>query len=287
MNLAIIGVGYWGSKIADTARQIKDIKIHTFDIDDDWQNASIDAAVIATPAETHYDITMAFIDRGIACLVEKPIADSFRKVQHLIDLADKNNTVMQSGHILLFTPTTEYIKQNFKNDTLKFIETRRLNFGNIPKHQIPLEHHLLIHDLALVDYIKQEKIIAVHNSGRDIVSTDYNDYTITNIDFESFSSTHHCSWFYPCKTRTVAVISNQELVQVDDNDNTVVHLHGRYADRLIQDSNTKINLTDSTSPLQRELEHFISSVQNNDNNTINGLAHIERVYNNLETVTNV
>ena len=99
------------------------------------KNASIDAVVIATPAETHYDITMAFIDRGIACLVEKPIADSFHKVQYLIDLADKNNTVMQSGHILLFTPTTEYIKQNFKNDTLKFIETRRLNFGNIPKHQ--------------------------------------------------------------------------------------------------------------------------------------------------------
>ena len=153
--------------------------------------------------------------------------------------------------------------------------------------RIPLEQHLLIHDLALVDYIKQEKIIAVHNSGRDILSTDYNDYTITNIDFESFSSTHHCSWFYPCKTRTVAVISNQELVQVNDNDNTIVHLHGRYADRLVEDSNKKINLTDSTSPLQRELEHFIASVEKQDNNSINGIAHIERVYKNLETITNV
>ena len=66
-----------------------------------------------------------------------------------------------------------------------------------------------------------------------------------NIDFESFSSTHHCSWFYPCKTRTVTVISNLELVQVDDNDNTVAHLHGRYADRLVKDSNEKINLTES------------------------------------------
>ena len=37
MNLAIIGVGYWGSKIADTARQIKDINVSTFDIDDNWQ----------------------------------------------------------------------------------------------------------------------------------------------------------------------------------------------------------------------------------------------------------
>ena len=67
-------------------------------------------------------------------------------------------------------------------------------------------------------------------------------------------------------------------MQVDDNDNSIVHIHGRYADRLVQDSNKKINLTDSTSPLQRELEHFIASVQKNDNNSINGIAHIERVY---------
>ena len=170
---------------------------------------------------------------------------------------------------------------------LRFVETRRLNFGNIPKHQISLEHHLLIHDLALIDYIKQEKIIAVQRSGRDILTTDYNDYTITNIDFETFSTTHHCSWFYPRKTRTVALTSANQLVHVDDVDLQVHHIHGHYTDRLVNESTNTIQLNDSATPLYRELEHFVASVEKQDHNSINGLAHIERVYKNLERVTDV
>lgn len=287
MNLAIIGVGYWGSKIAETARLLPNITVKTFDIDDDYGTDKIDAAVIATPAETHYDVTKKLLEQGIACLVEKPIADTLRKAQHLLGIAEAKNTVLQSGHILLFTPTTEYIKRTFDVDNLKFVETRRLNFGNIPKHQIPLEHHLLIHDLALIDYIKQEKIIDVQRSGRDILTTDYNDYIITNIDFETFSTTHHCSWFYPRKTRTVALSSNSELLHVDDVDLKVQHVYGRYTDRLVNDSTNTIKLSDSSSPLYRELEHFIASVEKQDNNSINGLEHIERVYKNLERVTDV
>ena len=161
---------------------------------------------------------------------------------------------------------TYYIKRTFDTANLRFVETRRLNFGNIPKHQISLEHHLLIHDLALIDYIKQEKIIAVQRSGRDILTTDYNDYTITNIDFETFSTTHHCSWFYPRKTRTVALTSANQLVHVNDVDLQVHHVHGHYTDRL---------------------EYFVASVEKQDHNSINGLAHIERVYKNLERVTDV
>jgi|TARA_R110001592_G_C13150012_1_gene748104 predicted dehydrogenase len=287
MNLAIIGVGYWGSKIAETARLLPNTKVKTFDIDDNYQQDSIDAAVVATPAETHYEVTKSLLERGIACLVEKPIADTLNKVQHLIGIAEAKNTVLQSGHILLFTPTTEYIKRTFDTANLRFVETRRLNFGNIPKHQISLEHHLLIHDLALIDYIKQEKIIAVQRSGRDILTTDYNDYTITNIDFETFSTTHHCSWFYPRKTRTVALTSANQLVHVDDVDLQVHHVHGHYTDRLVNESTNTIQLSDSATPLYRELEHFVASVEKQDHNSINGLAHIERVYKNLERVTDV
>ena len=127
----------------------------------------------------------------------------------------------------------------------------------------------------------------MQRSGRDILTTDYNDYIIININFETFSTTHHCSWFYPQKTRTVALSSNKELLLIDDVDLTVQHVHGRYTDRLVNDSTNTIQLTEHSSPLYRELEHFIASVEKQDNNSINGLAHIERVYKNLERVTDV
>lgn len=107
MNLAIIGVGYWGSKIAETARLLPDTIVKTYDINDNYSTDKIDAAVIATPAETHYQVTKKLLEQGIACLVEKPIADSLSKAQYLLGIAEAKNTVLQSGHILLFTPTTE------------------------------------------------------------------------------------------------------------------------------------------------------------------------------------
>jgi hypothetical protein len=64
-------------------------------------------------------------------------------------------------------------------------------------------------------------------------------------------------------------------------------VHGHYTDRLVNEHTNTIQLTDSATPLYRELEHFIASVENKDNNSINGLAHIERVYKNLERVTDV
>jgi len=151
MILAIIGNGYWGSKIAETAKRLKYVTVKTYDINDYWEFEKFDSAVVATPAETHYEITKKLLLQGKHVLVEKPVAGSLDQVLELLDIANKRNVILQSGHILLFTKTTEYIKNNFSLDNLGLLETRRLNFGSIPKHEIPLHQHLLIHDLALVD----------------------------------------------------------------------------------------------------------------------------------------
>jgi len=116
--------------------------------------------------------------------------------------------------------------------------------------------------------------------------TKFKDYTITNIEFETFTSTHHCSWFYPVKTRSVSVINNTDLLHCDDNTNTVVHKKGSYSDRLQLKDESSIIITDPSSPLQRELEHFRFTVYNGTQESINGLSHIERVYRNLELVGN-
>jgi predicted dehydrogenase len=74
MRIAIIGTGYWGSKIVETAKAM-DLDVTQYDIKDSLDAITpetTDAAIIATPATTHKSITQTMMSRGINVLVEKP-----------------------------------------------------------------------------------------------------------------------------------------------------------------------------------------------------------------------
>ena len=92
MNYAIIGLGYWGknyyrilnsndninlSAVVDSNQNINlDEGIKHFPGLEDLLNSeiNIDAAIIATPTNTHYEITKKLLNNGIHVLVEKPLS---------------------------------------------------------------------------------------------------------------------------------------------------------------------------------------------------------------------
>lgn len=279
MKIAVIGTGYWGSKVLATC---KDVANSTgYDINDDWQTADFDVAVICTPAETHYEVAKTCLEMNKHVLVEKPVAHSLDHVKELCELASNKDLVLQAGHILLFTETTRYIKNNISADKIKFLQTRRCNFGNIPRNQINLALHLLVHDLALVDYVKNEPIQHVNVTGSNILKTKYFDNTQTHIQWQTFTSNHECSWYYPTKTRSIVVQTQKDLIYCDDNNNTVTHKQGNYTNKLELVYENQFQLNEQSSPMHREIENFLNCVNNNDLQGRNGIDHILRVYNNL------
>lgn len=279
MKLAVIGTGYWGSKVLETCKDVT--SSIGYDINDNWQNQDFDVAVVCTPAETHYEVAKQCLESGKHVLVEKPVAHSLDHVKELCDLALSKNLILQAGHILLFTESTRYVKQNLDVNDIKFLQTRRCNFGNIPRTQIDLALHLLVHDLALVDYIKRETINSVNVNGSNILKTNYADNTQTHIQWQTFSSSHECSWFYPVKTRSVVVQTSKDLIYCDDNNNTVTHKQGNYTDKLELVYDNTFQLSESSSPMHREIENLLACINDNNQDGRNGIHHIQRVYSNL------
>lgn len=77
--------------VAETGAQIvRDIT----DIDD----GSINAAIIATPNDTHMKIASACAKRGFAILVEKPIAHTAEAAQEIIDVCAQCEVPLLVGH---------------------------------------------------------------------------------------------------------------------------------------------------------------------------------------------
>ena len=67
MKLAVIGTGYWGSKIVQTVENMG-LAVTLYDVNDSVDGivpSLIDGVIVATPAPTHKDITKQMLRKGI------------------------------------------------------------------------------------------------------------------------------------------------------------------------------------------------------------------------------
>lgn len=125
LRLAVLGCGYWGRTLLACLARNPDVRI-------DWccdpdsasldratrlvpqarsvRSASaippgeIDAAFIATPASTHFDVAAELLVSGCDLMVEKPLALSHADARELGRLAVRGRRVLAVGHQYLFHP---------------------------------------------------------------------------------------------------------------------------------------------------------------------------------------
>ncbi|MBK6877015.1 MAG: Gfo/Idh/MocA family oxidoreductase [Ignavibacteria bacterium] len=128
LNIAVIGCGKWGMNHVRTAygifgerlkfccdndpmsgdkvKEIAPESMFSTDIEDVIKDTSINAAIVSTPAETHFEITKSLLEAGKHVLVEKPITlrSSEAKTLNTLALEKRTHTygwsfvAVSSGH---------------------------------------------------------------------------------------------------------------------------------------------------------------------------------------------
>src|SRR5688572_4276712 len=58
----------------------------------------IDAVTIAVPTVSHVDVALPFLERGVAVLVEKPLASTVADADRLIETAARHGATLATGH---------------------------------------------------------------------------------------------------------------------------------------------------------------------------------------------
>lgn len=61
-----------------------------------------EAVIIATTTESHLDLARLAIERGIPCLIEKPLAPSLAEAEQLAELAESRRVLVMPAHNVLF-----------------------------------------------------------------------------------------------------------------------------------------------------------------------------------------
>ena len=130
--------------------------------------AASDAQNIATPTTTHFDIAKQLLDAGKHVLVEKPMTDNSAQAAELCELAQKNNLVLQVGHVERFNPVFTFL-QTVATEP-KFIECHRLSPFPARSTDIGVVLDLMIHDLDIVLAFVKSPVVSVDGVGIPVLS---------------------------------------------------------------------------------------------------------------------
>ena len=279
MKIAVIGAGYWGSKLVNS---IKGHDVKVIDVKDGGQldeAFDCEAAIIATPAMDHYKTAMKLLKKNIHCLVEKPIALKYSEVEMLKVTAQEYNVKLMAGHVLCYTDFIHKLKDTVQKENVLHIESRRLAWGRIQYDLSPIPH-FAPHDVAVLDHIFDGAMPKqVYSKGYRFDSRQYPDYVISDLDYGDFTVQLQMGWYYPEKVRTIRTITNQGHHTWDDVENTWT-FQANYMSGKYQEQNPSMNYKEAPAktftPVENEIQHFINCIENNVE-PITGSDHSLRV----------
>jgi len=205
-KIAIIGAGRWGKNLIREFNEVADIEcvIHKDGSETTkWLNENypeikelsslsnvikrtdIDAVVIATPIETHYDITKEILLSEKHVFVEKPITETVDQASELLEIANHKNLILSVGFIFLHHQVFKKVQKIQDVEGIKELHFLWKKYGsfhsnifdNLFTHEIALSIKLIgtpinIELLSAQGLIPEIDII-------DVVATFKNDITCT------------------------------------------------------------------------------------------------------------
>ena len=108
----------------------------------------VDAVSVAVPTFAHRAVAGAFLEQGIPVLVEKPLAGNVADARELVDLATRNQALLQVGHIERFNPAFQAAEKIIVGP--KYLRCERTSTYTFRSTDIGVVLDLMIHDIDLV-----------------------------------------------------------------------------------------------------------------------------------------
>lgn len=201
VKIGILGVGHLGRLHVQNYKSIADAEIiGVYDINfercqevarefqvEAFENLDrlldrIEAASIVVSTTHHFEVGKACLNKGIHCLVEKPITSTLGEADELIRLSNEKRTILQVGHIERFNPAIVALG-DFELKPM-FIESHRLASFNPRGTDVAVVLDLMIHDIDIILHLVKNPVQKIDASGVAVI-TDEVDIANARIGFEN------------------------------------------------------------------------------------------------------
>ena len=302
INIGIIGCGYWGPNFIRNFTAIPGVSLkyacdlsqaHLASIKKSYpailttrnyktllSDKDINAVVIATSANTHYQLAKDALLSGKDVLVEKPIATRLSHAQELIKIASASKRVLMVGHTFKYNSGIRELRRLIKTKMLGnifYIYSIRTNLGPL-RRDVNAVWDLAPHDISIANFLLMSEPISLSAQGVKYLAHDLEDVSFITLKYPHKVLVHiHVSWLDPKKTREIVVVGNKKMAVFNDliagapiniYDKSVVkksfkQQYGSFREfqMIIKSGDVQTPKIDSLEPLKEECRHFIDCVR--------------------------
>jgi predicted dehydrogenase len=186
---------------------------------EDVLRSGVAGVVIATPAETHYDIARRALDAGKDVFVEKPLALTYEQGAALVRRAEESGAMLMVGHVLEYHPAVVRMLELVQSGALgkvHYISSNRLNLGKVRREENIL-WSFAPHDIAVTLRLTGALPFQVAAHGGGYVQPNIADVTVTHMLFDNGVRAHiYVSWLHPFKEQRLVVVGSKKMASYDD-----------------------------------------------------------------------
>ena len=302
-KICVVGTGQWGMNHVETLHKmgclravvdkniniLKKIKtkysyISCFKNLDTALKKKYDGYIVATPAETHFEIAKKIIENKNHILIEKPITLNSLDAIKLNKLAKDNNVNLMVGHVLLFHPAFQTIKKMIDDNILgeiQYLYSNRLNLGKIRTEE-NVFWSFAPHDISLFQYFCSDFPCEIQSVGQSFIQPNIHDTTITTLKYKNNIMGHiFVNWLHHFKEHRFVIIGSKGMISFEDSsiDKPLVYYtkEFKYEGNLPVITGSEKNKIEyeMSMPLTNELKYFMNHLDGEKIEIANGESAIE------------
>jgi predicted dehydrogenase len=237
-KVAVVGCGYWGKNLVRSFSQLgalggvvdgnpdvatamaSQYQVEAMTFDDAIASATIDAIVLATPAETHGPLAIKAFAAGKHVYVEKPISMSMEEGRAMKAAGLAAGKILMVGHLLQYHPAFEALRDLVRGGGLgqiRYAYSNRLSLGKFRVEENVL-WSFAPHDVSMLLALFPEKPTSVKIGGSSWVTQGIEDEARIDIGFASGARAHvFTSWLHPFKEQKLVVVGETGMAVFEDS----------------------------------------------------------------------
>jgi len=318
-NVAIIGFGYWGPNIVRNftnhpecevkyicdlgaeARKRASLQYPDIEIINEpdiiFSDKEVDIVAIVTPVSTHYSLAKKALEAGKHIFIEKPMVETVKQADDLVNIAKKNNLIGVVDHTFLFTGSIIKIKgiiDSGEIGEITYFDSVRVNLG-LFQHDVNVIWDLAPHDLSILFHLTGEQPMAVTANGVDHLNNGLVDVAYLTLHYErKMIANFHVNWLSPVKVRKILIGGTKKMLVFDDMEpSEKIKIYDKGIDTEKPEEIYKLlvkyrsgdmrapNIS-QTEALSIEINHYIDQIKSNSLHSLNDLKHGKQVVEILE-----
>jgi predicted dehydrogenase len=223
----------------------------------------VDAASVATPTNSHFDVARQLLDCGKHLLIEKPITEKTSDASQLAELASTRGLVLQVGHVERFNPVLSALEERLSRP--RFIEAHRLSPYPNRSTDIGVVLDLMIHDLEIILHLVRSRVQTIDAVGVPVLSRG-EDIANARLRFENGCIANvTSSRISPERMRKIRVFQEDAYLSLDYQNQTGDIY--RRANGVIEREEVEI---ERDEPLKRQLAAFVECAATGDAPKVSG-----------------